>query len=120
MAESGKKAAEKAWKKRREKQEKHDSYIKRTAWIRQRALFLRPFLIKYRNESVGHHDCCVVCGESMPNTFHVHHLDGDNKNNDSENKVTLCASCHIIIHKAKSDKEALRDFQERHKKLSRK
>jgi hypothetical protein len=119
MPESGKKVAEKAWGKRRQKKEKHDSYLKRTEWIKNRALFLKPFLINWGKESGGHRDRCVVCGESMPNTFHEHHLDGNNRNNDPENKTTLCASCHIIIHKAASDEEALHDFQERHKRVPR-
>lgn len=56
----------------------------------------------------------------MPNAFQVHHVDGNNRNNEIENKTALCVSCHIIIHKAKSDEEALRDFQERHKRVLRK
>jgi len=119
MSKSGKAAADRAWATIRRKKEKHESYLRRTDWIRQRSVFLRPFLIDWKKESVRHSDRCVVCGESMPNTLHTHHLDGNNRNNDGENKVILCGSCHIIIHKAKSDKEALHDFEERHKRASR-
>ncbi len=29
---------------------------------------------------------------------HVHHLNGNIKNNDPENLITVCCSCHSIIH----------------------
>lgn len=39
---------------------------------------------------------CVLC-DSYEN-IRVHHIDGNNKNNDDENLITLCESCHRRIH----------------------
>jgi hypothetical protein len=116
ISESAKKAARKALVTKRKKQEKHDSYLKRTEWIRERNRFLKPFLVYWKKESPDD-ACCVVCGEAMPNTLHRHHLDGNRRNNRGNNKITLCGSCHIIINKARSDEEALQDFRERHKRV---
>jgi 5-methylcytosine-specific restriction endonuclease McrA len=30
--------------------------------------------------------------------LHVHHIDTDKQNNDPENLITLCASCHATVH----------------------
>jgi 5-methylcytosine-specific restriction endonuclease McrA len=65
-------------------------------------------------------DICIVCGEPMKNTLDTHHLDGNRKNNDPDNLVTVCASCHRIIDKAKSPEEALLDLRERHKRMDKK
>jgi len=53
--------------------------------------------------------CCVVCGESMKNTLDIHHVDGDRRNSRKSNKITICASCHRILDKAKSPAETRRD-----------
>jgi len=81
---------------------------------KQRELAARSLLIKWKKEFVGNVERCVVCAESMPNTLDTHHLDGNDNNNDPENLVTLCASCHRIFDKAKSSGEVLRDFKKRH------
>ncbi len=39
---------------------------------------------------------CVSCGFSK--IVHLHHLDGDNKNNSKKNLVGLCPNCHKMIH----------------------
>jgi 5-methylcytosine-specific restriction endonuclease McrA len=117
MSESGDLRAKKAWETRKKK-ERHDSYLKRTKWIKDRAIFLKKYLDVWKKESGENSHNCVVCGESMVNTLHIHHLDGDHTNNKAENLTPLCGSCHIIIHKAKSDEDALRDFEERHKRIS--
>lgn len=39
---------------------------------------------------------CVLC-DSYKN-IRVHHIDGDNKNNIDKNLITLCESCHRMIH----------------------
>jgi len=61
--------------------------------------------------------CCVVCGESMQNTLDVHHIDGDRGNSLKSNKITICASCHRILDKAKSPEEALADLEERNRRF---
>lgn len=39
---------------------------------------------------------CVLCLSN--DDLHVHHIDGDRTNNDTENLVTLCERCHNRIH----------------------
>jgi len=34
------------------------------------------------------------CGKPVGKSGHVHHLDGDSRNNDLDNLQTLCQSCH--------------------------
>ena len=31
-------------------------------------------------------------------TLHVHHINGDKRNNNADNLQVLCASCHFNIH----------------------
>ena len=41
---------------------------------------------------------CEICGISdwnnQPIVFQIHHIDGDNKNNEKENLQLLCPNCH--------------------------
>lgn len=53
---------------------------------------------------------CVACG-SVRN-IHVHHLDEDRENNDIDNLVPLCASCHKILHNRDLDLEELSEVVE--------
>ena len=39
---------------------------------------------------------CRICREKKK-LLHVHHLDGNRFNNDSENLITLCVRCHKEI-----------------------
>ena len=42
---------------------------------------------------------CLLCGKpSNGKALVVHHIDRDKQNSDTDNLVTLCASCHGIIH----------------------
>lgn len=43
---------------------------------------------------------CVVCGDE--DNIHVHHIDHDPNNNDENNLVFLCQSCHTKHHKKKT------------------
>jgi signal recognition particle GTPase len=111
------KAGEKSWDTReKRKLRKIQVKIGRESASKQksRILAVRPFLKKLKKTCVRE-DVCVVCAEPMRNTLDRHHLDGNRENNDSSNFVTLCASCHRIIDKAKSPKDALVDLKERHK-----
>ena len=55
------------------------------------------------NESRKHRGLhCSKCGKVPPNLkqLHVHHKNGDWKDNRPENYETLCMSCHIKLHNA--------------------
>lgn len=52
---------------------------------------------------------CHFCGDS--DTVQVHHVDGDRENNDLNNLLPVCPSCHAKIH-AGSD-----GFEKWHEKL---
>lgn len=57
------------------------------------------FLKRKIREHDGHQ--CQVCGISesdLENSLSVHHIDEDKTNNDPENLISLCRSCHIKIH----------------------
>ncbi len=41
---------------------------------------------------------CVLCGST--NRLHVHHIDGNCGNNDSDNLQAICASCHWQVSHA--------------------
>lgn len=41
---------------------------------------------------------CECCGEDRYYLLIVHHKDGNRKNNDKENKATLCFNCHATKH----------------------
>ena len=45
---------------------------------------------------------CQKCGGN--GAILIHHLDGDDNNNIIDNLVTMCASCHLELHRPKSDK----------------
>lgn len=44
----------------------------------------------------NHKKECVVCGENI--VVEVHHLDGNNKNNNPENLIPLCRNHHHYWH----------------------
>ena len=79
-------------------------------------LALRPLLKKWKKE-LGDQKRCPICGESMPETFHKHHIDGNHNNNSTRNLVYICASCHAITYKAKKRLKEL--WIERHAKWLR-
>jgi DNA-directed RNA polymerase subunit RPC12/RpoP len=43
---------------------------------------------------------CEMCGHHpfFQGSLDVHHRDGDRSNNDPENLMTLCATCHRELH----------------------
>ena len=41
---------------------------------------------------------CQYCGFRAPKWQMVHHIDGDNKNNDLLNLTTVCPMCHRVLH----------------------
>ena len=58
-------------------------------------------------------DSCAVCGLSDMQSLTIHHIDGDNSNNDYENMIVLCHNCHQRYHQ---DKGVTRDDIERRKR----
>lgn len=42
---------------------------------------------------------CLRCGYSeFEGALHIHHVDGNKKNDSSDNKIVLCANCHLTYH----------------------
>jgi len=39
---------------------------------------------------------CLICGTTE--RIHIHHKDGNRKNNEKENLMPLCVSCHTYVH----------------------
>lgn len=47
--------------------------------------------------------CCIYCGTTE--RLHVHHIDGDHKNENLDNLVWVCIRCHTLkAHKHNRDK----------------
>jgi len=40
---------------------------------------------------------CQKCGET--DSLTIHHIDGDDRNNDIPNLLTLCNNCHLDLHR---------------------
>lgn len=38
---------------------------------------------------------CSFCSKN--DTLHIHHIDGNSKNNKTNNLITLCQKCHVIV-----------------------
>jgi hypothetical protein len=52
---------------------------------------------RYREKCINQKgDYCHVC--EATNDIRVHHIDGDRKNNDVENLIPLCRTCHAKVH----------------------
>ena len=43
------------------------------------------------------HSQCPFCDESEVTALQIHHIDGDPSNNDFDNLILTCASCHAKI-----------------------
>ena len=52
---------------------------------------------KTRAAIKAEHGQCTKCGATE--NLHVHHIDHDTKNNDVENLIVLCQSCHMKYHR---------------------
>lgn len=57
---------------------------------------IRNYLIKFRGSA------CQICGitewQNQPISLEVHHIDGNNKNNQEENLQLLCPNCHSLTN----------------------
>jgi hypothetical protein len=122
--------AQKAWLKRRAKKaantrrknilrEKLSFTGKKNVALRRRIeRAVKDRLVEWRG-SPRDDGRCAVCGENMWETFQTHHLNGDDHDNNLDNLVTLCGSCHTVTFKARSEKIAVRLFEKRHKRRTR-
>lgn len=61
---------------------------------------IRAFVIERDNSR------CQICSRVLSKNQHVHHRDGNRNNNDQDNLLTLCASCHGKVH-SNSNMESL-------------
>lgn len=54
----------------------------------------------YRSLALKHYGpSCKVCGYDNASVVQVHHRDKDRENNELENLVVLCPTCHVEVHK---------------------
>ena len=53
---------------------------------------------KYYNILKRDNNQCQICYETT--RLHIHHIDGDKKNNNDNNLITLCKRCHRMVHLA--------------------
>lgn len=52
-----------------------------------------------REDSLNKFTRCQRCGLQEPEILHIHHIDGNRKNNRPENLLVLCPNCHMKAHK---------------------
>lgn len=53
---------------------------------------------------------CKACGSTE--NVEIHHLDGDQYNNDIRNLVPLCSDCHSKVHSARDVSAELSQYQQ--------
>lgn len=58
---------------------------------------------KHYDELLESSSC--ACGVSEVYLLQIHHIDGDNTNNDPANQEVVCANCHIKRHLKKRKKD---------------
>lgn len=69
---------------------------------------------KYRPKCFERYDeRCQIC--QSEGNIEVHHIDADRTNNDIDNLIPLCMSCHVQIHKENCliDGMVVRELRER-------
>jgi hypothetical protein len=59
-----------------------------------------PIEFKHMRPSILDRDnyMCGICGRSLSKSGQVHHVDGNRENNEPDNLLSLCTSCHGKIH----------------------
>ena len=46
-------------------------------------------------------DACGLCGERGIENLTIHHIDGNEQNNEYDNQIILCHNCHHRFHQKK-------------------
>lgn len=54
------------------------------------------------NELILHKEVCELCGSDT--NLDIHHIDGNWQNNNLENLMCLCRSCHTKLERQKNEK----------------
>jgi 5-methylcytosine-specific restriction endonuclease McrA len=57
---------------------------------------------------------CRKCGKSIKSGGHIHHKDGNSKNNKISNLVAICAKCHREIPTKKGEEPIWRRWERGH------
>jgi predicted HNH restriction endonuclease len=65
---------------------------------------------------------CSYCSYSIKIALQIHHIDGNNSNNNLENLILLCANCHCLSEGqiTKSELSDIRQGQKKDYKISAK
>lgn len=50
-----------------------------------------------------HREICAKAHGKFPSNFHVHHIDGNHKNNDPTNLIAISKELHARIHRYPKD-----------------
>lgn len=59
------------------------------------------YISKLSMKAIGQRDTCMICGitkEKLKKRMYVHHKDENRMNNEKDNLIVMCPSCHAIEH----------------------
>lgn len=72
---------------------KYYSGPKHPNWVSGKNINYRKILSQYEPKSI-----CKRCGLKDARVLNVHHKDQNRRNNEPNNLVWLCMSCHYLVH----------------------
>ncbi len=59
-------------------------------------------------------ESCALCGQKGIENLTEHHIDGNDKNNEYDNRIVLCQNCHCRFHSKKEiNKERIHTAKKR-------
>lgn len=69
-------------------------------WLEKNRDQKKEYLREYNRKLKGTGDSCENCGFDVKEVLDIHHIipKALGGSNESDNKVTLCANCHRMIH----------------------